>query len=189
MSIRLVLQVTEEILQARAKWRFRGRSRPSFAEPCSAGQESVWDYPRPPCLKPDARRIQVRRGNVVLADSTRAIRVLETASPPTFYLPPDDVALNQLTPTPSQTLCEWKGWASHYDLATAPGVAGAAWRYTETFPEFAAIRGFVAFYPAKVNCTVANEVVQPQPGGYYGGWITAELVGPFKGETGSEAWW
>ena len=181
-----MLSATHEVRLARRKWRFRGRGRPAFALPCAAGQESVWDYPRPPRLAPDARRIRVRHAGALLADSTGAIRVLETASPPTFYVPPDDVALGELTPSSVRTFCEWKGWAQQYDLAANPG---AAWRYTETFPEFAAIRGFVAFYPAKVSCSVGGEAVQPQPGGYYGGWVTAELAGPFKGEPGSESWW
>ena len=179
-------RLTAAVLAARAKWRFRGQGRPAFALPCAAGQESVWDYPRPPRLAPDSRRIRVRCRDELIADSVRAIRVLETASPPTFYLPPDDVALDRLTPKPNRTFCEWKGWARHYDLPAAPD---AAWRYTETFPEFAAIRGFVAFYPAKACCTVDGELVQPQPGGYYGGWITSELVGPFKGEPSAEFWW
>ena len=178
--------LTEAVLAARAKWRFRGHNRPAFALPCGAGQESVWDYPRPPRLAVDSRRIRIWCEAELIAESARAIRVLETASPPTFYLPPDDVALDQLTGTPNRTFCEWKGWARHYDVAAAPD---AAWRYIETFPEFAAIRGFVAFYPAKVRCSVDGEAVRPQPGGYYGGWVTSELVGPFKGEPGAASWW
>ena len=181
-----MLRITDDVLAARRKWRFRGRDRPAFAAPCDDGQESVWDYPRPPRLARDRRRIRVCGVHGPLADSISAIRVLETASPPTFYLPPDDVALDQLTPSATRTFCEWKGWASHYDVGATPN---AAWRYTETFPEFAAIRGFVSFYPAKVICFVDGETVRPQPGGYYGGWVTSELAGPFKGEPGAARWW
>lgn len=181
-----MLRPTAEVLASRRKWRFRGDERPSFAIAPPPGSESVWDYPRPPRIVAEGRRVLVQHRGQPLADSSNAVRVLETASPPTLYLPPADVAVGQLTASSRRTFCEWKGHAQEYDLADTPG---AAWCYDETFAEFAAVNGFFAFYPGKVHCTVDGEVVQPQPGGYYGGWITSELVGPFKGEAGSQPWW
>ena len=178
-------QVTGAVLAARATWRFRGLGRPSFADAPGPGQESVWDYPRPPRLAPEARRVRVIYGQRVLADSTEAVRVLETASPPTFYVPPKDVDAAPLQPSPRTTFCEWKGVAREFDLADR---AGVAWAYFDTFPEFDAIAGYFSFYPGRVRCTVDGEAVRPQPGGYYGGWLTDEIVGPVKGEAGSAAW-
>ena len=182
------MKLTDEILAARAKWRYRGNGRPPFAQSPTAGQESVWDYPRPPKLAADRRTVTVALGEVLVARSSRAIRVLETASPPTFYLPPTDIspaAKARLRPTSRRSLCEWKGWAVEVDFADIPG---AGWFYAATFPEFSAIAGYFSFYPRKLQCTVAGEPVRAQPGGYYGGWITSEIVGPFKGEPGTEDW-
>ena len=181
-----VLEVDQRILTARAKWQFRGDKRPSFALRPREGQESVWDYPRPPLVVADARRILVMHGDRLLADTRQAVRVLETASPPTFYIPPGDVDSAPLSPSKRRTLCEWKGLAQGFDL---PNLVDAAWAYIDTFPEFACIAGFFSFYPAKLRCSVDGELVRPQPGGYYGGWITSEVIGPYKGEPGSEGWW
>ena len=182
----MALVVTGEVRSARAKWRYRGDRRPPFAVRPGDGQESVWDYPRPPRMSADERRVRVTAAGRLVAESRTAVRVLETASPPTFYIPSGDVDGNLLVPTPRTTLCEWKGVAREYDLAD---IAGAAWTYVETFPEFAPIAGYVAFYPGKVDCTVDGETVRPQPGGHYGGWITAEIVGPFKTGDPATAWW
>ena len=181
-----MLQATTEVLAARAKWRYRGEELPRFAIEPRAGQESVWNYPRPPRIEADRRRVCIRRGEALIADTDAALRVLETASPPTFYVPPKDVATHLLQRTRRVSQCEWKGVAVEFDCGD---VAGAAWAYLDTYPEFSAIAGYYAFYPAKLHCRVDGEPVQPQPGGYYGGWITAEVVGPFKGEPGSMPWW
>ena len=178
-------EVTDAVLAARAKWRFRGLARPSFAQEPGPGQESVWDFPRPPRLASDTRRVRVALGQRVLADSTAAVRILETASPPTFYVPPEDVDATLLRPSARTTLCEWKGIAREFDVADRTGVA---WAYLDAFPEFDAVAGYISFYPARVRCTVDGEAVRPQPGGYYGGWLTDEIVGPVKGEAGSEGW-
>ena len=178
-------EVTDRVLAARAKWHFRGRTRPAFAQPPGPGEESVWDYPRPPGIAPEPRRVRVSHEGRVLADSTLAVRVLETASPPTFYIPPEDVDKTLFRPSGRTTLCEWKGVAREFDLADR---AGVAWAYFDTFPDFRAITGYFSFYPARVCCTVDGEAVRPQPGGYYGGWLTHEVVGPVKGEPGSESW-
>ncbi|MGB0621267.1 MAG: DUF427 domain-containing protein [Myxococcota bacterium] len=167
---------------AREKWDYRGQRRPDFAEAPGLGQESVWDYPRPPRIIADPRRVEVRFGTRVIAATTRAVRVLETASPPTFYVPPEDVDIAALVPSGRRSLCEWKGEAVDFDLVDGPG--SVAWCYPRVFPEFAGIAGWFAFYPSRLECFVADERARPQPGGYYGGWLTEEIVGPVKGEPG-----
>lgn len=182
-------RLPEWVRRGRGGWRFTGAERPPFAVPPAPGQESVWDYPRPPRCEPDARPVEVRADGTPVAATRRALRVLETASPPTFYLPPDDIRPERLVPAPGRSLCEWKGEARYLDLVLPDRrIARAAWCYPDPFPEFAALRGFVSFYPALVECRVAGERVAPQPGRFYGGWVTPELVGPFKGEPGSEGW-
>ncbi len=171
---------------ARARWRYRGDRRPDFAEPAGAGEESVWDYPRPPRLEAVAKPIRVEAGTRRLAETGAAFRVLETASPPTFYLPPGDVALYLLVDLPGRSLCEWKGEAHYYGLErdTPP----VAWAYAHPFPEFSALADYVSFYPGRVACFVDGRRVRPQPGGFYAGWLTDEIRGPVKGAPGSEDW-
>lgn len=170
-------------------WNFRGTSRPDFAETPGPGQESVWDYPRPPALAPDPRRVVVRAGALVIADTHRAMRVLETASPPTFYLPPEDVRTDWLESAEGASFCEWKGEARYWTLVHGPSRRErVAWTYPRPRPEFAAIANWFAFYPARVECSVGGEPVRPQGGGFYGGWVTDEIVGPWKGEPGTGAW-
>ena len=180
---------TDFTRRARALWQNRGEARPGFALEPGPGQESVWDYPRPPVIVPDERRVRVLADGVTLADSRRAMRVLETASPPTFYLPPADVRTDLLVPTAMATFCEWKGRAIYYAVRlSARLVEDAAWCYPEPFAEFEPIRGYLAFYPSALECWVDDERVRPQPGKYYGGWVTSEILGPFKGETGTGGW-
>jgi uncharacterized protein (DUF427 family) len=150
------------------------------------GQESVWDYPRPPRVEPCRRTARVEADGVVVAGSTRALRVLETAGPPTIYFPPDDVDMDLLSPAPGRsTYCEWKGRASYYDVA---GRKRAAWTYLDPKLEFAELTRFISFYPAKLECFLDDEPVRSQPGRFYGGWVTDDIVGPFKGEPGSLTW-
>ena len=187
MAAMAMAQMTPAVAAARSKWRHRGEQRPPFALAPAAGQESVWDYPRPPRIDVERRRVEVfDLAGLRLADSTDALRVLETASPPTFYLPPADVRADLLRPSTQGAFCEWKGTATHFNVGDAPNVA---WAYLDPFPEFAAIAGWFAFYAGRLRGRVGGEWAQPQPGGYYGGWVTAEVVGPFKGEAGSAAWW
>jgi len=155
------------------------------------GQESVWDYPRPPRMEPTSKRLVVVVAGVTVADSTRALKVMETASPPTYYVPPDDVRTDLLRPNDGRTtFCEWKGTASYLDVVVGDRIAArAAWTYPTPRPAFAELSGFVAFYPGRVDeATLDGERVRPQPGGYYGGWVTDGIVGPFKGEPGTEGW-
>ena len=145
--------------------------------------------PRPPCLVADPRRVEVRRGALLIADTEGAYRVLETASPPTFYLPPDDVRMEWLELEPGGSLCEWKGHAQYLALrANETTIEHVAWCYPRSRQYFQAIAGYVAFYPVKVECYVAGERVRPQAGDYYGGWVTDEIVGPHKGEPGTNGW-
>lgn len=156
----------------------------------SPGQESVWDYPRPPRIEPTGRRVRVIVDGVVVADTIRALRVLETASPPTFYIPPDDVRLDLLVPETRHTVCEWKGEASYWAIRVSQRlVASAGWSYPRPTPAFEAIRDHLAFYAGRVDeAWVDDERVVPQPGDFYGGWVTSEIVGPFKGEPGTLGW-
>ncbi|HET6431322.1 DUF427 domain-containing protein [Dyella sp.] len=171
-------------------WTYRGQQRPPFADTPGPGQESVWDYPRPPRLAPDARRVRVHAGAAHVADSVRAVRVLETASPPTFYLPPQDVDLERLRPAPGSSHCEWKGRAVYWSVRDDAGrwLEAVGWSYPEPRSAFAAIAGWLSFYPGRLHCEVAGEGVRPQPGGFYGGWLTDEIVGPVKGEPDSGHW-
>jgi len=170
-------------------WRYRGQERPKFAEMPGPGQESVWDYPRPPAIEPDTRRIRVISGELLVANSTRALRILETASAPGFYIPAEDVRMDLLRPTSGDSYCEWKGQATYYDLLATPNtVEHVGWSYLKPLLDFSAIAGCIAFYPAKVECYVGDERVQPQPGGFYGGWVTSDIVGPIKGAPGTSSW-
>lgn len=178
-----------DVDRARAQWVHRGARRPPWAVEPGPGQESVWDYPCPPRLERDSRLIRVFLGEIRVAETRRTIRVLETASPPTFYIPPEDVRTDLLTRSQGSSFCEWKGRASYWSLRidgiTAPNVA---WSYEAPFPEFSEIRGYLSFYPSKVDCFVDDERVRAQLGGFYGGWVTDEIVGPFKGQAGTGAW-
>ena len=169
-------------------WTHRGQKRPPMADRTTAGQESVWDYPRPPTPVPDHRQIVVRAVEWTIANSSAAIRVLETASPPTFYLPPEDVDLTLLVPSPGSSVCEWKGQARYWSLASSPELEAVAWSYSEPTAAFECIRDYIGFYPGRVECFVEGERVRPQPGRFYGGWITEEVAGPFKGEPGTGHW-
>lgn len=172
-----------------AGWRYVGRDRPPFAIAPGAGEESVWDYPRPPRVVPDERYVVVRAGAIEVARTRRALRVLETASPPTFYLPPDDVRRELLAPARGTSWCEWKGAATYWDVVLPERrLERVAWSYEAPSVAFAALRGHLGFYPARLECLVAGVRAAPQPGRFYGGWVTPEIVGPFKGEPGSEAW-
>lgn len=155
------------------------------------GQESVWDYPRPPRIEPTASHVRVVHAGRVVAETVAALRVLETSQPPAFYLPPGDVDLDLLRPSTNHTFCEWKGSASYHSLVvpgTAP-VADAAWSYPHPTPSFEAIRDHLAFYPQRVDtCFVDDEQVEPNEGSFYGGWITSKVVGPFKGAPGTWGW-
>jgi uncharacterized protein (DUF427 family) len=163
--------------------------RPTPIKP-GPGQESVWDYPRPPRVEPAGRRIRVVFNGVTIADTRRALRVLETSHPPVYYLPPDDVRLEHFLPAHGSSFCEWKGSATYFDLVVGDRRAeSAAWTYRAPTADFASIADHIAVYPGKMDaCYVDEEHATPQPGGFYGGWITSDVVGPFKGEPGTMGW-
>jgi uncharacterized protein (DUF427 family) len=159
-------------------------------DPVGPGQESVWDYPRPPRLEEYAGSIAVELGGVEVARTTRGWRVLETSHPPTYYLPREAFAPGALREAAGASWCEWKGQASYLDVVGGDAVAErAAWTYLTPTPGFAPITGAIAVMAAAMDrCLVDGEVVVPQPGGFYGGWITSTVVGPFKGIPGSMGW-
>jgi uncharacterized protein (DUF427 family) len=168
------------------------REPPRRIEP-GPGQESVWDYPRPPVAVPTEARIRIVHAGHVVADTRAAIRVLETSQPPAYYLPPTDIDLSLLQPGTARTTCEWKGVAGYWtlDVPGAPDgpVADAAWSYARPTGGFTTIAGHLAFYAQRVDeCWVDDERVVANPGSFYGGWITASVVGPFKGSAGTMHW-
>jgi uncharacterized protein (DUF427 family) len=170
-------------------WQYRGQERPPFAKEPRPGQESVWDYPRPPAIVVDQRRVEVRLGDLVIVDSRQNYRILETASPPTFYIPPQRVRMELLEPCAGISVCEWKGVARYWTLKNHPSsLQSVGWSYPNPSLPFEAIAGYFSFYPARVECFVDGERVRPQPGEFYGGWVTSEIVGPFKGEPGTLQW-
>jgi len=154
------------------------------------GQESVWDYPRPPRLEDSTKQIQVVFNGVTIADTRRAKRVLETSHPPVYYIPLEDIRTEFLTPTRQSSYCEFKGQAGYYTLTVGDRqVENAGWFYSSPTPAFAGIRDYVAFYPSKMDtCLMDGEAVVAQAGDFYGGWITKDIVGPFKGEAGTWGW-
>ena len=152
--------------------------------------ESVWDYPRPPEVRPEPRTALVAADGTTIASSRNGVKVCETAGAPVIYLPFDDVTPGLLQPSGGGgTWCEWKGAASYFDVVLPDRIiARAAWTYRDPSPGFAQLANRVSFYPALVDCTLDREPVLPQPGGFYGGWITAEITGPIKGEPGTGGW-
>jgi len=159
-------------------------------DPVKPGEESVWTYPRPPRLEPVRQRLRVVLGGVVIAETEAGYRVLETSHPPTYYLPPGDIAAGALVNPRRGGICEWKGQARLFDVQGGGKVAsGAAWTYPDPTPGFRPIAGYVAFYAGPMEaCFVGPDQVTPQPGAFYGGWITPGIVGPFKGGPGTMGW-
>lgn len=152
--------------------------------------QRVADYPRPPRIEPSPRLVRIRFGGAWVAETRGACRVLETFHPPSWYLPPEAFRLGVLRPAAGSSFCEWKGLARYWDLAWNGRTARrAAWSYPDPTPGFDAIRDRVAVYAGLMQeCRVDEELVQPQPGGFYGGWITADVAGPFKGGPGTFGW-
>lgn len=171
-------------------WTWTGATRPPWAEEPDSGEESVWDFPRPPRIEPVDRPVRVEHRGVTLASTDAALRVVETAGAPVYYVPPDDVLDDALGPGSGYSACEWKGRAVYHDI-TVQGelVRRAAWRYPDPLPGYETIRDHVAFYASKLDgCWVGDERVRGQPGGFYGGWVTSDLAGPIKGRPGTEHW-
>ena len=158
-------------------------------DPLRPGDESVWDYPRPPRLEPVATVLRVVVGGVTVAETEHGHRVLETSHPPTYYIPKDDVRLDLLEATPGGSLCEWKGRAQYWTLTGPRRIERVAWSYPDPTPSFRAIADALAFYASKVDaCHVGDARVHAQAGDFYGGWITETIKGPFKGAAGTWGW-
>ena len=152
--------------------------------------ENVWEYPRPPALEPVSKPLRIVFGGIVIAETTEAFRVLETSHPPVYYLPPAAFVPGSLEAAEGGSYCEWKGEAVYWTVRAGAKIAPrAGWSYPNPTLPFAAIRDHVAVYAGAMDaCYVGDEAVAPQPGGFYGGWITSDLVGPFKGIPGSMGW-
>lgn len=158
--------------------------------PPQPGQESVWDYPRPARLEPTDKHLRIVFNDVTIAATSRAMRVLETSHPPVYYIPAEDIKLEYLFVTERRTFCEWKGWSTYYDVAVGDRrVTDAAWRYINPTANFTAINNSYSFYGSLMDaCYVNDELITPQTGDFYGGWITSDVVGPFKGGAGTRGW-
>lgn len=154
------------------------------------GEESVWDYPRPPRLEPTPARLRVVVEQIVVADTSAGYRVLETSHPPVYYFPPDDVDFRYLAAETGESYCEFKGLASYFGLVVdGRHTERVGWTYRDPTEEFAPLKDYVAFYPSKFDaCYVGDELAIAQPGDFYGGWITSNVVGPFKGAPGTFGW-
>ena len=183
-------ETPEQRAAERAKWRDLERRRPDRVPRPGPGQESVWDYPRPPRVEPVSKRVRVEFAGVSIADTMCALRVCETSSPPAYYIPPGDVRLEALSAEPLTPFCEWKGVASYWTVRVGDRIEHeAAWSYAQPDSDYLALRDHVAFHAGRMDaCWVGEWLVTPQPGRYYGGWITPDLLGPFKGGPGTECW-
>ena len=182
-------ELPDWIRAARQQWPWRGQARPGFASEPAPGQVSVWDFPRPPRLVSTSREVVIRWRDLEVARTRSAVLVLETAHPPSYYLPWDDVVREYLEPAPGASFCEWKGTARYWTLVSGTRrLPGVAWSYPEPLAGAELLADRVAFYPAALHCRVDGAPVSPQPGGFYGGWITPDLAGPFKGGPGSQGW-
>jgi uncharacterized protein (DUF427 family) len=174
-----------------AGYRFAGRVPPGVdAVVPGPGQESVWDYPRPPRVEPVPERVRVVIDGVTVADSTRALRILETAGAPVYYVPRDDIRIDLLRQSSRTSVCEWKGDAFYWSFGDGEGGRpDVAWSYERPKAGYEAVTRFLAFYASRVDeAWLGDERAAPQPGGYYGGWVTSRIVGPIKGEPGSAGW-
>ncbi len=159
-------------------------------DPTGPGQESVWSYPRPAVAEPSQRRLKIVHRGIIIADTQKGIRTLETSHPPGYYFPPDSIAPFVLQPSHRRSFCEWKGEAIYFDvLVHSEVLREAAWSYPHPNPAFRSLRDHVAFYAGPFDgCFVDDERATPQPGHFYGGWITSDVAGPFKGTPGSGFW-
>jgi len=153
-------------------------------------QESVWDYPRPAIAEATSATIPVEFAGQTIAETRSAVRTLETSHPPTYYIPYQDIIASALRPNPHRSLCEWKGQARYFDLEICEAYSElACWSYGTPTESFSSIKDYIAFYPSRVGaCFVDSERVQAQSGDFYGGWITSNIVGPFKGDPGTLHW-
>jgi len=157
--------------------------------PPAPGQESVWDYPRPAVLRPFTGILRVGLAGHLVAETTKGLRVLETSHPPSYYLPPNACDERLFSRGSGRSFCEWKGEARYWTVTVADAtVENGSWAYPHPTADFAPLADHRAFYPHLFDCFVDGEPARPQAGGFYGGWITDQVVGPFKGEPGTRGW-
>ena len=159
-------------------------------DPIRSGQESVWSYPRPAVAEPSESHLKVVHRDFTIADTRKGIRTLETSHPPSYYFPPADVARLVLRRSSRRSFCEWKGEAVYFDVIVhGETLRDVAWSYPDPNAPFGSLRDHVAFYAWPFDgCFVDDERVTPQPGNFYGGWISSKVAGPFKGPTGTMSW-
>ncbi|MEM6562404.1 MAG: DUF427 domain-containing protein [Planctomycetota bacterium] len=163
--------------------------KPAQREQPGPGQESVWDYPRPPRLEPVGAPVRVEFHGTLIARTDNALRILETSHPPTVYIPPSDIVDGVTATNAHSSFCEWKGRAGYVNVhANDQVIENAGWFYAAPVAAFAALKDHIAFYPSKLQCYIDGEPVKAQEGDFYGGWITDNLVGPFKGGPGTWGW-
>ena len=165
------------------------KRHPKAIDP-APGQESVWDYPRPPRLEPCDALLKVMFADRIIAETRRGWLVLETSHPPVYYMPPTDIDQSLLVVAPGASFCEFKGAATYWSIRVGDRIAEhAGWSYRTPTAQFAKLEDYVAFYASKVDaCWVGDEQVVAQEGDFYGGWITSRVVGPFKGAPGTRLW-
>ena len=180
---------SDRIAKARAQWRWLGPDRPTFADVPAPGQVSVWDFPRPPELVRETREIVVLWGDTLVGRTRGAWAVRETAHPPTFYLPLVDLDRKLLRTAGDSSFCEWKGPAQYWDLNDgARQLVKVGWSYPKPLAGAEALADCIAFYAHELECSVGGARAIAQQGVFYGGWITPDLSGPFKGDLGSNGW-
>jgi uncharacterized protein (DUF427 family) len=185
----LSIEITDRLQREAERWRSGNRRPHNIVQP-KAGETSVWDFPRPPSVERVHERVTIDWAGQTIVDTSSALRVCETAAPPTYYIHRRDFPEGSLIETGGRSECEWKGPASYYSILIEGETAeAAAWIYPSLHPEYSVLRDFFGVYASRVDrCTVAGLEVRPQPGSFYAGWITPDLVGPFKGSAGSEGW-
>lgn len=179
--------VPDWVYAARDKWTYRGQKRPPFAIEPKDGQVSVWDFPRPPSVSLVGASVSVYFEDTLLAQTKACIAVKETANPPTYYIPPEGISFHHLVEIETTSWCEWKGKARYWALKQSP-ITPIAWDYPTPFDEYEQLSHYMAFYPHHLRCFIDDEQITPQESKTYAGWITKDLVGPFKGQPGSENW-
>ncbi len=186
----IMAEIPKELEKEVNKWRNFERKRPENIIKQGPGQESIWDYPRPPKVELFTKKIKVEFAGKVIAETTKSYKVMETSSPPCYYIPQEDIQMDFLFKSAYKTLCEWKGSARYWSINVDGNISkNAGWSYPVPWEGFEQIKDHIAFFAGRVDgCYIEDEKVVPQAGDFYGGWITSNIVGPFKGDSGTEHW-